>query len=62
MADAILELIQNPILRDSLAKAGLEYVERNNLNRKKGKYLDLVDSLLTETFEQSVTQREHIRA
>jgi glycosyltransferase involved in cell wall biosynthesis/peptidoglycan/xylan/chitin deacetylase (PgdA/CDA1 family) len=62
MADAILELIQNPILRNSLVKAGLEYVERNNLNRKKAEYLNLVDRLTTEKFEQPVTQSEHIRA
>jgi glycosyltransferase involved in cell wall biosynthesis len=62
MAEAILDLFQNPTLRDSLAKAGLEYVERNNLNRKKGEYLNLVDSLSTETFEQPVMQSDHIRA
>jgi glycosyltransferase involved in cell wall biosynthesis len=62
MADAMLEVYQNQTLRNSLVEAGLEYVERNGWSRKKNEYLNLVDSLSTETFEQPVMQSEHIRA
>ncbi len=52
MAEAILDVYRNPKLRNSLVEAGLEYVERNNWDQKKNEYLNLVDMLTTETFEQ----------
>jgi len=52
MAEAILDVYRNPKLRNSLVEAGLEFVERNNWDQKKNEYLNLVDMLTTETFEQ----------
>ncbi len=50
MANAILDVVENSELRKSLILNGLEYVNRNNWDRMKGDYLDLVDSLTTESF------------
>ncbi|MDO8988867.1 MAG: glycosyltransferase family 4 protein, partial [Sideroxyarcus sp.] len=50
MADAILDVIENPALRASLIDAGLKYVEQNSWDKKKNEYLALVDSLTTEDF------------
>jgi len=51
MAEAMLEVINNQKLRESLIARGYEYVERNGWDRKKKEYLDLIDSLSTECFE-----------
>lgn len=51
MAQAILDVIRDPELRERLIQAGLDYVQRNNWDRSRNDYLDLVDSLTTETFE-----------
>jgi glycosyltransferase involved in cell wall biosynthesis len=45
MADAMLEVIQNKVLRESLIAKGYEYVDRHGWENKKREYLDLVDSL-----------------
>jgi glycosyltransferase involved in cell wall biosynthesis len=45
LADAMLELIRNKDLRDSLSAAGKEYVARNSWDVRKQDYFDLVDSL-----------------
>lgn len=50
MANAMLEVIEDPHLRETLVARGYEYVERNGWDRKKNVYLELVDSLSTETF------------
>ena len=50
MAAAMLEVIQNKELRESMIARGYEYVERNNWDGKKKEYLDLVDSLTVEGF------------
>ena len=50
MAAAMLDVINNRDLRDSLVAKGYEYVEVNGWARKKQEYLDLIDSLATETF------------
>jgi glycosyltransferase involved in cell wall biosynthesis len=50
MADAMLDVINNKELRQTLIARGYEYVERNGWHRKKQEYLDLVDSLSTESF------------
>jgi len=47
----MLEVINNQKLRESLIARGYEYVERNGWDRKKKEYLDLIDSLSTECFE-----------
>jgi glycosyltransferase involved in cell wall biosynthesis len=51
MAEAMLDVINNQKLRESLITRGYEYVERNGWDRKKKEYLDLIDSLSTECFE-----------
>ena len=51
MAEAMLDVINHPDLRESLIARGYEYVERNDWSRKKKQYLDLIDSLSTERFD-----------
>ena len=50
MADAMLDVVNNPELRKSLSVNGTEYVARHSWDQKKRQYLDLVDSLSTEMF------------
>jgi glycosyltransferase involved in cell wall biosynthesis len=50
MAEAMLDVIKNKGLRESLARRGYEYVRRNGWDQKKKEYLDLIDSLSTEIF------------
>jgi glycosyltransferase involved in cell wall biosynthesis len=50
MAGAILDVIENKELRQTLVANGYDYVERNGWQRKKQDYLNLVDSLSTEDF------------
>jgi hypothetical protein len=52
MAQAMLEVINNPDLRESLITRGYEYVEQNSWGQKKKEYLDLIDSLSTERFDR----------
>jgi glycosyltransferase involved in cell wall biosynthesis/peptidoglycan/xylan/chitin deacetylase (PgdA/CDA1 family) len=51
MAKAMLDVINDVGLRKSLIARGYEYVERNGWDRKKKEYLDLIDTLSTELFE-----------
>ena len=51
MAKAMLDVINNRDLRESLVTRGYEYVQRNNWATKRQGYLDLIDSLSTETFD-----------
>lgn len=51
MAEAMLDVVNNPLLRASLVARGYEYVERNGWREKKKEYLDLIDSLSTERFD-----------
>jgi glycosyltransferase involved in cell wall biosynthesis len=51
MAQAMLDVASNKDLRDSLIARGFEYVKRNGWDQKKREYLDLIDSLSTENFE-----------
>jgi len=53
MANAMLDVIYNKDLRDSLVARGYEYVERNGWRRKKKEYLDLIDFLSTEQFDNA---------
>jgi glycosyltransferase involved in cell wall biosynthesis/peptidoglycan/xylan/chitin deacetylase (PgdA/CDA1 family) len=48
MAEAILDVINHPDVREALVARGYDYVDRHSWNRKKGDYLDLVDSLSME--------------
>jgi glycosyltransferase involved in cell wall biosynthesis/peptidoglycan/xylan/chitin deacetylase (PgdA/CDA1 family) len=50
MADAMLEVIENKELRDSMVERGYEYAARNNWDAKRQEYLDLVDGLTVEDF------------
>ena len=50
MAEAMLDVINDKDLRQSLVARGYEYVERNGWGQKKKEYLDLIDSLSTELF------------
>jgi glycosyltransferase involved in cell wall biosynthesis len=51
MAQAMLDVATNKDLRDSLTARGYEYVKRNGWDQKKREYLDLIDSLSTDRFE-----------
>ncbi len=50
MAEALLNLINDPGLRDRLSQNGLDYATLNSWNLKKAEYLSLVDSLCVEKF------------
>jgi glycosyltransferase involved in cell wall biosynthesis/peptidoglycan/xylan/chitin deacetylase (PgdA/CDA1 family) len=52
MAKAMLDVINNKDLRESLAQRGSEYVKRHAWDQKKKEYLDLIDSLSTENFTE----------
>jgi glycosyltransferase involved in cell wall biosynthesis/peptidoglycan/xylan/chitin deacetylase (PgdA/CDA1 family) len=51
MAQAMMDVAEDKKLRDSLIARGRVYVERHGWNQKKKEYLDLVDSLATERFD-----------
>ncbi len=51
MAQAMLDVVNDKDLRESLIAQGYEYVERHGWNQKKKEYLDLIDSLSTERFD-----------
>ena len=51
LADAVLDVISDKKLRGSLVTRGYEYAERNGWEQKKKEYLDLIDSLATERFD-----------
>lgn len=50
LAEALLDIIENQPLRNALVAGGLDYVERNGWGSRKKDYLEMVDSLVTETF------------
>jgi glycosyltransferase involved in cell wall biosynthesis len=50
MANAMLDVIKDQQLRKTLIANGYVYVDRNSWEGKKKKFLELVDSLSTETF------------
>jgi glycosyltransferase involved in cell wall biosynthesis len=50
LADAMLEVLENKQLRESLIAGGYRYVDQNSWDRRKAEYLALVDNLSTETF------------
>jgi glycosyltransferase involved in cell wall biosynthesis len=52
MAAAMLDVIKNKDLRESLVRRGYEYCERNGWNQKKKEYLDLIDFLSTQHFDK----------
>ena len=48
MADAIVEVLQDPALRQKLVTGGLQYAERHGWESRRADYFHLVDSLSTE--------------
>jgi glycosyltransferase involved in cell wall biosynthesis len=52
MAQAMFEVASNQTLRESLIANGFEYVRRHGWGQKKQEYLDLVDRLSTERFDE----------
>jgi glycosyltransferase involved in cell wall biosynthesis len=53
MAKAMMEVMNDLALRNSLISRSYEYVETNNWDQKKKEYVDLIDSLSTEQFDES---------
>ena len=53
LAAAMLEVIQNKELRESLIEGGYRYVDLHSWDRRKAEYLELVDNLSTEAFPDS---------
>lgn len=51
MGEAMLAVLEDRALRESLVTAGEEYVARNNWHTKRTEYLNLVDTLTAERFE-----------
>ncbi len=51
MAEAILAVMENQELRETLRANGLEYADRNSWSHKKAEYLELVDTLSAEVFD-----------
>jgi glycosyltransferase involved in cell wall biosynthesis/peptidoglycan/xylan/chitin deacetylase (PgdA/CDA1 family) len=51
MAAAMLDVINDPALRESLVRRGYDYVEHNGWKLKKKEYLDLIDTLSTAKFD-----------
>ena len=50
LADAILDLAGDKQTRDSLAAAGLAYVDRHGWDAKRHLYFNLIDRLTAESF------------
>jgi glycosyltransferase involved in cell wall biosynthesis len=50
LAAAMLDVIENRKLRESLIAGGYRYVDLHSWDRRKAEYLALVDSLSTEVF------------
>jgi hypothetical protein len=47
----MLDVVNDKELRESLIARGYEYVARNGWDQKKQEYLELIDSLSTERFD-----------
>jgi glycosyltransferase involved in cell wall biosynthesis len=58
MARTLLNVIEDRDLRDRMSRSGLEYAARNGWDTRKTEYLDLVDSLCTERFEEAAKATE----
>lgn len=56
LAAAMIDMIGNRRLRETMATKGYEYVEHNSWDIKKREYLDLVDSLSIEVFDAPMGQ------
>lgn len=58
MAEAMLDVLKNRVLRESLIGRGYEYVERNSWAQKSRDYCAVVDSLTAEMFESRQSAAE----
>jgi glycosyltransferase involved in cell wall biosynthesis len=56
LAEALCEVMENQALREKLIAGGYRYVELHGWDRRKDEYLNLVDTLSTETFTSSGSQ------
>jgi glycosyltransferase involved in cell wall biosynthesis len=56
LADAMLEVIEDEALRKTLVANGLEYARLNSWDQKKNEYLKLVDTLMTQSFDDVDSQ------
>ena len=50
LAEAMLEVIENKAVRETLIAGGYRYVDLHSWDQRKAEYLELVDSLSTEVF------------
>lgn len=50
LADAVLDVVGNPSLRQGLITHSLAYADKNSWDGKRSEYLKLVDTLTTENF------------
>ena len=50
LAEAMLQVIEDRPLREALVAKGYEYVVRHGWDSRRRDYLNLIDSLSTETF------------
>jgi glycosyltransferase involved in cell wall biosynthesis len=50
LAEGMLEVIEDRVLRESLIAGGYRYVDLHSWDRRKAEYLELVDALSTEVF------------
>jgi glycosyltransferase involved in cell wall biosynthesis len=55
LAEAMLEVIENKALRNSLISGGYRYVSLHGWDQRKAEYLELIDSLSTEIFPNPVS-------
>lgn len=58
MAEAMLQIIKDPAMREALIARGLVYAARHGWDQKKKEYLDLVDSLCEESFGKPLLAKE----
>jgi glycosyltransferase involved in cell wall biosynthesis len=63
MAKAMLDVIENPTLREQLVEAGLEYVNQNSWDDRRRAYFQLVDGLCASVddaeLKASVSEEPH---
>jgi glycosyltransferase involved in cell wall biosynthesis len=50
MAEAMLDVVENPALQKSLSAGGLRYAEEHGWSRKRKEYFAIIDALCTESF------------
>jgi len=56
LAEAMLDVIHNPALREKLIVGGYRYVDLHSWDRRKHEYLNLVDTLSTQIFSTTASR------